>query len=158
MVTSFHPARSVGLVFLLGIMAAAGLPAPTLALDEVPQVVRGGGVAVILSRLPSAGEELRIRIEMTTHTRDLDSYSFDQIVRLREATGKELPPIAVEREMGGGHHRSAVLRFSTPNRDVTAVDVVVRGVAGIPERLFRWDLRGPAPSKSVPPGEKLQMQ
>lgn len=158
MLTSFHPARPVGLVFLLGVMAAAGSPAPTLASDEVPQVVRGGGVAVILARLPSTGGELRVRVEMTTHTRDLDSYRFDQIVRLREAAGKELPPTAVEREMGGGHHRSAVLRFSAPNRDVTAVDVVVRGVAGIPERLFRWDLRGSAPSRTGPPGEKLRMQ
>lgn len=158
MATPFPPARSAGLLLLFSVIAAAGFPAPILgwAADDLPQTVRGGGVAVILTRLPSTGEGLRFRVEMTTHTRDLDGYRFEHIVRLRDATGKELLPLAVEQMMGGGHHRAAVLRFPAPNQDMTAVEVVVRDVAGIPERLFRWDLRGSVPSKSRPPGEKLR--
>ncbi len=145
------PARPAGLLFLFGAMAAVGFPAPILGWDEVPQVVRGGGVVVILTRLPITGEGMRIRIEMTTHMRDLDVYRFEEIARLRDATGKELPPLAVERVMGGGHHRSAVLRFPTLGREVSAVEVVVRDVAGIPERVFRWDLHGPETPGRTPP-------
>ena len=158
MVTSFRLDRLLGLLFPLGVMAVATLPAHVLAGDEVPYTLRGGGVAVRATRLPAEGEILRFRIEMDTHARDLDGYRFEQIVRLRDATGKEIPPLAVEQMMGGGHHRAAVLRFPAPNQDMTAVEVVVRDVAGIPERLFRWDLRGSAPSNSGPPGEKLRMQ
>jgi hypothetical protein len=83
--------------------------------------------------------------------RDLDVYRFEEIARLRDATGKELQPLAVERVMGGGHHRSAMLRFPTLGREVSAVEVVVRDVAGIPERVFRWEIPGSEPPGRTPP-------
>lgn len=139
------------LCVLATLIAVAARPSPALPGEERPQIVRGGGVAVILSRLSSEGDTLRFRIEMTTHMRDLDVYRFEEIARLRDATGKEPPPLAVERVMGGGHHRSAVLRFPTLGREVSAVEVVVRDVAGIPERVFRWDLHGQEPPGRIPP-------
>jgi hypothetical protein len=131
-------------------MATVEFPAPLLASDEIPQVVRGGGVAVILTRLPSEGDALRFRIEMTTHMRDLNPYRFEQIIRLRDQTGKEFTPLAVEQMMGGGHHRTAAVRFPAPDPRATVVELLVRDVAGVPERVFRWDLQAPGPSKTGP--------
>lgn len=145
------PDRWGGLRFLLAVMAIVAFPAGGFAEDDVPQVVRGGGVVVILTRLPSEGDALRFRIEMTTHMRDLDPYRLEQIIRLRDQTGKEIGPLAVEQIMGGGHHRMAVVRFPPPDPRATVVELLVRDVAGVPERVFRWDLQGPGPSKTGPP-------
>lgn len=148
----------MGVGMTMGALVLTLLAVNVWAAEDLPQMVRGGGVAVIVTRLPSEGDALRFRLEMTTHIRDLDPYRFEQIIRLRDETGKEFAPLAVEQMMGGGHHRTAVLRFPAPNQDMTALEVVVRDVAGIPERLFRWDLRGSVPSKTRSPGEKLRMQ
>lgn len=139
------------LCVLVTLIVVAARPSPALPGEETPQIVRGGGVAVILTRLPSEGDALRFRIEMTTHMRDLDPYRFEQIIRLRDQTAKEFAPLAVEQMMGGGHHRMAVVRFPAPDPRATVVELLVRDVAGVPERVFRWDPQGPGRFKPGPP-------
>ena len=151
MVTPLPFGLSGRLLFMLGVLTLPVFLVPAFGDDEVPQLVRGGGVAVILSRLPSEADSLRFRIEMTTHMRDLDPYRFEQIIRLRDQTGKEFPPLAVEQMMGGGHHRMAVVRFPAPDPRATVVELLVRDVAGVLERVFRWDLRGPGAPDRIPP-------
>ncbi len=142
-----------GLRSLLAVMAIVAFPAGGLAGDDVPQVVRGGGVVVRVTRLPAEGQALRFRIEMDTHMRDLDGYRFVQIVRVRDAAGKEYPPAAVEGLMGGGHHWMAILRFPAPDPGTTTVELLVRNVAGVQERVFLWKLRGlEAPGRTPPDG------
>ena len=140
----------MGIAGLLGVLAVGMLASGVRAGDDLPQTVRGGGVAVTLSLPPPAGDGLRVRIEMATHMRDLEGYRFEDVVRLRDATGRELRPLAVEEAAGGGHHRTAVLRVPAPAPQAAAVELVVRDVGRVPKRLFRWERRRSAPAKTGP--------
>lgn len=98
----------------------------------------GGGVWA--TRLRADGNGLRFRIEMDTHMRDLDRYQFMEIVRVRQPTGRECRPVAVEKLMGGGHHRVAMLRFPALNPEGTPVELLVWDVAGVRKQVFRKSL------------------
>jgi hypothetical protein len=39
-----------------------------------------------------------------------------------------------------GHHRSGILRFKVPDYTTDFVEVVIHDVAGVPERVFHWNL------------------
>ncbi len=93
------------------------------------------GVTVKVSREGSDGT-VSFKVALETHTVDLDRYKFDEIVALR-AGGKEYPP-RVRTEEGSGHHRSAVVEFDKPKTG--DAEVVIKGVAGVKERVFPFQL------------------
>lgn len=105
--------------------------------DQV-QSSRGGGVTVTVELPKESGDAPAFRVILDTHSVNLDAYSFEEIVRLRDGRGGELAPVAVEGVEGGGHHRKATLRFAWPDPKPQTLELVVKGVAGVPERLFRW--------------------
>ncbi|MBI5491296.1 MAG: hypothetical protein HY893_00020 [Deltaproteobacteria bacterium] len=80
-------------------------------------------------------------VALDTHTTDLDGYRFEDIVVLRDDAGNEYRPETVSEE-GSDHHREALLQFkgAIPASTKT-LDLVVRGVAGVDERVFKFDLR-----------------
>jgi hypothetical protein len=80
---------------------------------------------------------LKFTIALETHTVALDTYKLDEIVVLR-AGGKEQSGRVVSQE-GSGHHRSAVVEFNNPG--TKEVEIVIKGVAGVPERVFRFTLQ-----------------
>ncbi|MBI2457474.1 MAG: hypothetical protein HYV46_15215 [candidate division NC10 bacterium] len=45
---------------------------------------------------------------------------------------------AVEQASGGGHHRQAVLRFGKVDPQAKSIELIVKDVAGVKERVFRW--------------------
>jgi len=102
------------------------------------QSVRGGGVEVIAEILEEPANVLSFRVSLDTHVVNLDVYSFQEIVRLRDGRGGELPPTAVEGGAAGGHHRSAIVRFAAPDPKPKDIELIVKNVAGISERVFRW--------------------
>ena len=80
-------------------------------------------------------------VALDTHTEDLDGYRFEEIVVLRDGAGNEYRPQAVTEE-GSGHHREALLQFkSVFSPSTMTLDLVVKGVAGVNERVFKFDLR-----------------
>lgn len=158
MATAPRAGRVIWVLFALGFMALLVRPVHSLAADEMPQEVRGGGVAVRVTLLTEEARSLRFRIEMDTHMRDLDRYEFGEIVRVRDGSGKEFPPASIERLMGGGHHRVAILRFPPPESQAQAVELLVRDVAGVPERVFRWSLEGSGRRGRTPPTGSSQMK
>lgn len=89
--------------------------------------------------LGTGAATLDFEVAFNTHSVDL---SFDPaaISVLRDSTGREYPAVAWEGSGPGGHHRSGVLRFQMPEPAGDAIAVVIRGVAGVPERVFHWDL------------------
>lgn len=104
------------------------------------QTHSGGGVTVKVTPLDSrASGELRFQIALDTHSVNLDSYDLKSLVSLRDNTGKLYPPTAVENK-GSGHHRQATLSFAKPPNGVKRVELVVKDIAGVKERIFRWDL------------------
>jgi hypothetical protein len=85
------------------------------------------------------------RVVMDTHAVDLDGYDLRQLAVLRTDRGAELRPIGWDAPKGG-HHRSGTLSFPATAADGSAaidpttrtVELVIRDVAGVPERRFEW--------------------
>ncbi len=105
------------------------------------QAVRGGGVTVEVTWLKEVPEAPAFRVVLDTHSVNLDEYSFEEIVRLRDGRGGEQAPAAVEGAEGGAHHRQATVRFAWPDPKPSEIELVVKGVAGVPERAFRWTVQ-----------------
>lgn len=102
--------------------------------------VAGGGVTVAATLLTERADATAIRLAMNTHSVNLDGYQFGTIASLRDDQGKTYALEAVENASGGGHHREAVLRFARADAGAKAVELIVKDVAGVKERTFRWSM------------------
>ncbi|MBI5029263.1 MAG: hypothetical protein HZB51_01955 [Chloroflexi bacterium] len=100
----------------------------------------GGSVDVAVTPLAiSASEPVVFDIVMNTHSVDL-SDDMTQIVILRDDTGKEYKPTGWEGGEPGGHHREGNLKFAALSGKPKYIELVIVGLAKVPERVFRWDL------------------
>jgi hypothetical protein len=88
--------------------------------------------------LKERAEGATFQVVLDTHSGSVDGYRFEEIVRLRDGRGGEMSPAAVEGAKGSGHHREAMVRFAWPEPRPKTLELVVKGVAGVSERVFRW--------------------
>lgn len=130
------------MLFTSTTMALVVLLAVGSAMAQAPpgekQSVRGGGVTVDVTFLKGGGDGPAFKVVLDTHSVNLDAYRFEEIVRLRDGRGGEVAPMAVEGAEGSGHHREATVRFAWPEPKPKSLELIVKGVAGVPERLFQW--------------------
>jgi hypothetical protein len=124
----------IGALVVVGSGRLEGTEAPSGA----KQSVRGGGVTVDVILLQEQSGAPTFLVILDTHSVNLDAYRFEEIVRLRDGRGGELAPTAVEGIEGSGHHRKATIRFAWPEPKPKSLEVIVKGVAGVPERVFQW--------------------
>ena len=111
------------------------------ASEGATQRQEGGQVTVAATwNGPGAGPVFTVALD--THSVDLDSIDLSRLAVLRTPAGDVA---ATEWSAPkGGHHRSGELRFPSARPDgrptLTSgpVELVVRDVAGVPERSFRW--------------------
>ena len=109
--------------------------------SDLTQSVSGGGVTVKVIYLnPKSKDAPRFSAVLDTHSVDLDSYELKSLTVLRDDTGKIYPPTAVENK-GSGHHREIVLTFPKMSPESKRMNLVIKDVAGVKERTFRWDLK-----------------
>ena len=100
----------------------------------------GGGVTVKVTYLdPKTSSDLRFQVALDTHSVNLDSYDLKTLTVLRDDTGKNHLPTGVENK-GSGHHREATVTFAKIANSTKRVELVVKDIAGVKERIFRWDL------------------
>ena len=125
---------ALGLVFMSGETFGAAASSPT-------QTVAGGGVTAKVTFLnPKASDDPRFQVVLDTHSVDLDAYDLKSIAVLRDETGKTY--IATDTDnKGSGHHREAVLSFPKPSPETKWIEFVIKDVAGVKERTFRWELQ-----------------
>jgi hypothetical protein len=143
---------ATALVGALVLGACAAPVAPTPASDPTPvagggrtQVVDGGQVTVRVSWAgPSAGPVFDVTVD--THAVDLDGYDLTGLATLRLGDGRQVAPTSWEAPRGG-HHRIGKLAFPAATADGKAVlagpgsvELVIRDIAGVPERAFKWTL------------------
>jgi hypothetical protein len=104
----------------------------------------GGAVTVAVTwDGPASGPVFLVALD--THSVDLDGYDLRELATLRTDKGLELRPAGWDAPKGG-HHRSGRLTF--PDRgadgapafgpDTKGMTLIVRDVAGVPERRFQW--------------------
>ena len=124
-------------LIVLGLVGSGSF-ATLEAQGKAKQSVRGGGVKVSVVLLEQTSDGTTFQVSMDTHSVNLDVYRFEEIVRLRDGQGGELAPKAVEAADGSGHHRKATLRFVQSEPEAKTMELVVKNVAGVSKRLFRW--------------------
>ena len=109
----------------------------------------GGSVTIEVTwtNWENKGAGPSFEVVMDTHSVSLDDYNLGELAVLRVDGSREVLPTAWEAPPGG-HHRSGRLDF--PARDAAGqeaigagthtVELLVRDVAGVKERRFRWEL------------------
>lgn len=108
--------------------------------DGLTKTNTQGPVSVALTLVPpvKAASPIRVRVAFNTHSVALDGIALESAIALRKADGSEERPTVIE-QTGGGHHRRTVVVFpGQPPGD--SLQIVVKNVGGVEERLFRWDL------------------
>ncbi len=105
------------------------------------QFHEGGRVSVAVTPLDLSGtaETFSFQISMDTHSVDL-GYDLSQLATLRTDQGAAVQAIRWDGPVGG-HHVNGTLYFPAVNlEEAQWVQVVIRQVAGVPERVFHWNL------------------
>ena len=150
--------RLVGLAALLGFVltacSAAGQAdkvanADTAAPPAAATRTNEAGSVTLKATWPGPSAGLAFTVVMDTHSVDLDGVDLRQSAVLRTDKGIEVKPSVWEAPKGG-HHREGRLIFPDKGPDgvpvigpnTRVVELVIRGVAGVPERTLRWDLQG----------------
>lgn len=125
-------------LFLTGLLGINESFAATAS--HTTQTVSGGGVTVKVTYLdPKTTNQLRFQVVLDTHSVNLDGYDLKTITVLRDETGKNYLPTEVENK-GSGHHREVTVIFPKVAGEAKRLEVVIKDVAGMKERTFRWDL------------------
>lgn len=129
---------------LAGLLAANGDALAAVGSGGT-QTVSGGGVTVAVTYTnPRTGEAPHFQITANTHSVDLDNYDFKTLAVLRDDAGKTYTPTKVENK-GSGHHRQVAMTFPKISEAAKWVEVIIKDVAGVKERPFRWILKSNSP-------------
>ena len=76
-------------------------------------------------------------IVLNTHSVDL-SFDYASIATLSNDAGDKVPALKWDGPTTGGHHVSGTLSFPALKNRGQAWTLILRGIAGIPERKFTW--------------------
>ena len=126
----------LGSLFLTG---GHGVSFGAVATDAT-QTVSGGGVTAKVTYLnPKSNDDPRFQVVLDTHSVNLDSYDLKTITVLRDDAGKSYGPTGAENK-GSGHNREVTLTFSKVSPDAKHVEIIIKDLAGVKERTFRWNL------------------
>lgn len=103
----------------------------------------GGAVTIDVEWLGERSGSLAFDVAMNTHSVDLDQYDLGELAVLRDDEGNQYRP-TLWRSGPGGHHRKGTLTFPLPDSlgsgKAKYLEMVIRGVAGVKERVLRWEL------------------
>jgi hypothetical protein len=118
-----------------------------LAQATAPTQTNTGGQVTVAVTWQGSTAEPAFTVVLDTHTVNLDRYDLRLLAVLRTDQGQEARPLGWDAP-AGGHHREGRLTFPATTIDgsplfdpsVRAIELVIRNVAGVPERVFRWSL------------------
>jgi len=128
-------------ILLMGLILAGFLGSAVSFGAAVPggaQTGSGGGVTVKVSYLAQTEHEARFSVALDTHSVNLDAYDLKALSVLRDDTGMTLQPTGAENK-GSGHHREIILTFPRPSLERKWLELVIKDIAGVKERTFRWN-------------------
>jgi len=127
----------------------------TTTLDEIRKLLLGkssgqeGAVTVdIFLATPEFFKAFAV--DLNTHSVDLSNLEMDKISSLRDDQGN-VYSLTEWREVGdssSSHHRSGALLFPLTDQEgeqvisdkTKYIEIIIKDLAGVKERLFRWDL------------------
>lgn len=127
---------------------------PTSGWDLSSRRNDAGRVVVDVAPLTLSGDAWEFEVAFNTHSVNL-GFDVTEVSVLRCDQGQEYTPTVWEGPGPGGHHRSGVLKFAALDHSTSSVEIVIRDVAEVPERVFRWDV--PSRAESSPDGSAVQV-
>ncbi|MEE8413001.1 MAG: hypothetical protein V3R96_00465 [Dehalococcoidales bacterium] len=111
--------------------------------DGIIRSDSGGEVTIDVEWVSTDDASLIFHIVMNTHVVDLDNYDLAELVILRDDAGNEYNPSSWD-SAPGGHHRQGVIHFPVPlslsQGTADYIEMVIHDIAGIDERVLKWDL------------------
>ena len=118
--------------------------APAAASSAMTQTNEGGQVTIKVTWQGSGAGPI-FDVVMDTHAVDLDGFDLKQLALLRINGAREVQPTGWDAPKGG-HHRNGTLTFPAEAAngspliapDTRTIELVIRDIAGVPERVFRW--------------------
>lgn len=119
--------------------SAAPSSAPSGSKYETKSNDAGSVTVDVTPTALGVGTPLAFDVVMNTHSVDLGA-DMTQITILRDDAGKEYKPTAWEGPGGGGHHREGTLTFAALAGKPKYVELVIKGLAKVNERVFKWEL------------------
>lgn len=143
---SLLPVLVLGALLLTACSAPASQSAPSGASSSAPvadgvRTSDGGQVTASVSWSgPASGTAFDVKLD--THSVDLDALDLSNAV-LRNDLGARLTPRPWAAPKGG-HHREGTLAFDGDAASFLTgakwIELVLRGVGDLPERVLRWDI------------------
>jgi hypothetical protein len=110
------------------------------AAPNTPQTISGGGVTVKVTYLnPGTTDDPRFQVVLDTHSVNLDAYDLMSISVLRDDAGKTYASTGMENK-GRGHHRETTVSFAKVSAEAKRLELVIKDVAAVKERVFRWNV------------------
>lgn len=108
-----------------------------------------GGVTVQASyRGPMGDGKIGVAVSLDTHSVPLDGYQIERLALLRNDVGETVQALRWQNPQGSGHHRSGILVFPAAasgrplvSQETRSLELILKDLAGVPERILRWDLR-----------------
>jgi hypothetical protein len=84
-----------------------------------------------------AGKAAKFEVRINTHSVSLNQ-DLVAVCTIKDNQGREYQPMNWQGSPPGGHHRQGVLEFPTLDGNPTSITFVIRDIAEVPERTFRW--------------------
>lgn len=120
--------------------SASNVPNSDAGAAFAAQTVEGGSVTVKVTPLKmKINAPLEFDIVMDTHSVDLAGDMLKAVI-LRDDSGMEFTPTAWNGPGGGGHHREGKIKFAPLTMSTKSLTLVVKNIAGVPERVYKWDV------------------
>lgn len=106
-----------------------------------PQKNEGGNVTVTVKpKNLKIGSKPEFEIQFETHSVDL-SFDVAKQASLVDDQGKSIKGAVWNGTPPGGHHRDGTLSFDGTLVGAKSIDLIIKDVAGIAERKFKWNLQ-----------------
>lgn len=100
----------------------------------------GGNVKIIITpKTLTVGEKPSFDVVFETHSVDLN-FDVAQISSLVDDNGNIYSNPNWNGSGPGGHHRSGTLSFDSILTQTAYVELIIKNVAGVAERKFKWNL------------------
>jgi hypothetical protein len=87
----------------------------------------------------SFDSNVRFDVAIDTHGGALD-FDLTQISVLKDDKSNQYEALDWEGSPPGGHHRSGILTFPKLKQDTNSIELTIKNVYDVPERIFYWDL------------------
>ena len=132
-----HFSWKQGLALIL-LWAVVGWLSDVNAYESVTSRANNVTIDVVPVQL-EPGQTAKFEIRMTTHSVEL-SQDIIAVSTLKDDQGGNYQPAKWQGSPPGGHHRQGVLEFPVLKGSPKSARLVIREVAGVPERTFEWKI------------------